>query len=235
MYRWPWYYSLHDSCGVVEWSLWLGLVVPLGFICVINWILNILLLSTFVRNIHKAVNLNDGTPFIYHSRNFVILMVSSCTFYFGWTFGLLSINQHLTDSSQSFQAAFTSITIVQGGLILFYTICSNVDAKEIWKSKLLYFRSRIVNCNNTLLTAETSSAHSTTISLNTVDSATANHLKSGEDCDINTDTNQAYKTVRSILRRESYSFTKNESYGQMSKPRNIHSDKNIDPTYDTVF
>ena len=205
----------HFSCGVIEEPLYIGLVLPLAFICVIHFTLSIYILSK-INRCRRELSTNSptdsprskfGTRKAKHS--ITIITTTFITFYFGLVFGLLSTNPQLRKYSTSLQIAYAIVVATQGPLLFTYTLFSVGSLKTLWIGKIASFcccKSVRVNTIDVTDPQTDTSAHSS-------QAATFTIQESVKHKTIATNTNPAYASVMLRRKREEYTMTENDLYG----------------------
>ena len=165
----------------------------------------------------------------------IVLMLLSATSYTSWIFGLLSVitNPQLSKHSNSLQAIFAISLSSQGVLVFIYILRSNTDARTFWTSKISHFKSLKTDLSTSPTTDTSVNSTSSSLTMSGTDRTMSitesdtilnlihTRLKASkrENVVVPTGTNQAYHTVMIRLNKDSkYTVTKNEAYGQLSKP-----------------
>lgn len=210
------------SCGVIEQPLYFGLVLPLAIVCVIHFILTVCILSKIDRYHHELSTNNPtdsprskfGTTKAKYS--IAIITTTFITFYFGLVFGLLSTNPRLRKHSTIVQIAFAMVTVVQGPLVLTYTLFSIGSIKTLWIRKVLFCckstRVSTIDDIADLPPTTDTSAHSSRAATFTIKES----RKHKESKMIPTNTNPAYESVMLRRKKEEYTMTENELYGVLN-------------------
>ena len=214
-----------SSCGVVEQPLYFGLVLPLSFIYVIHFILSICILSK-INRYHRELSTSNPTEsprkaFGTTKAKYSIAVITTTfiTFYFNFIFGQLSINPQLQNYSAFLQIAFTIVAIVQGPLVLIYTLFSISSLKSLWIWKVFCCCNsmRLMGVDNII----TDLPPTTDTSVQSSQAATLNFtMKKSKDKGskmITTNTNPAYEPVMLRRKKEEYTMTENELYGILKK------------------
>lgn len=145
-----------------------------------------------------------------------IITTTFITFYIGLIFWLLSTHPRLQNYSTFVQIAFALVTVAQGPLLFIYALCSisNVRTLWIWKvfcCKLTRISTIDVSIADLPPTTDTS-AHSSQAAMFAINE---NSKYKGSKT-IPTDTNPAYESVMLRRKREEYTMTKNELYGNLN-------------------
>ena len=209
-----------NSCSVVHWPLWFGLLTPIAMMLVVHIILIVLCFLKILRYYSKASNhqvgkcVNSACASSYQRLLTTLTLKLICLFG-GWSFCLLSISPHLSGSSQSLQALFAMFTFPQGILVFVYCVCSNSEAKNFWT--LTNLKSCLKRGNHM---SSRKRNHFTSFfhTLNKLMNCTVQKNV------IPTNTNQAYHTVVLHNMKSRYSMTDNDAYSQGSRTRVIHTE-----------
>ena len=198
------------SCGIIEQPLYFGLILPLAIVCVINFVLIVLNLSK-INRYHQELSTSNpiGSPrskFGTTKARYSIAIITTTfiTFYVGLSFWLLSTHPRLHKYSTFIQIAFAVVTIVQGLLLFIYALCSvRSGVRTLWIWKMFCCKSTRISTINVLA------------DLPQITDTNA-HSSQAATLTINTDTNPAYKSVMLRRKKEEYTMTKNELYGNLS-------------------
>ena len=227
-----------NSCGVVEFPLWIGLVLPLGIVFIIHCISNILIVGKILTmsNMNVVVNhsrnSNDSQQLLFNDskkQNFTIVMLNILFFaiYAGLICGLLSVHRGLIKYSQSFQVLYAILTITQGSLLFSYMLCST-DLKTSMCCRSS--RNRTVIEHNICSTPTTDTSTAIEHNIPTTETTSASLIveesrkcKKSKNKVIPTETNPAYETVIFIRKKEQVEMTENPLYSVVSKTKRAHN------------
>lgn len=176
------------SCGVVEWSLWFGILLPLSIMFIITTVLIILTLFTFRKKSHCGQN---------KMKLIAISIITTFVFYVSWSIGMLSINPHLNKHASHLQIAFAISVSIQGILVFLWSIFANDNTKTFWIRRVLQW----IECkriNFCWKGKESSDSHG----------------RGKKKTVIPTETNEAYESV--LLYKHKIKVSPNDAYGHIS-------------------
>ena len=213
---------MFNSCGVVDWPLWIGLALPLGIICVIHFTANALLVGKIISIICTNDTSRSNSDYRHSQQCIVIINVTLIVFYTELLFELLSVNLHFNDHSNYIQVALAALTFTEGPLLFVYVLCSLSKVTAFWYHKvhtLFGTFSKIRIRNQDTRSFPTTDTNFTTTSMSST-MKKVDERKRCKDNFIETETNQAYETVISIRKKDEkakhFDMTDNHIYGQIS-------------------
>lgn len=224
---------------MVESPLWFGLILPLGIICIVHFIINILLVikaistnsskqsnnSTSSNKDNESIDSQLSTSNVKSKRQkltaIVLVNIMYILFYIELLFELLSTNLRLANFSTSFQVPFALLTVTKGPLLFVYVFCCVPRVRKLWCRWRCFVRTCFIDETDSIPGIEEQSCATGSSSLSsskwTVDETEGRDSKSMA---IATETNQAYEAVIAIRRRDAkadqYDMTDNPLYAQLA-------------------
>ena len=191
------------SCGVIEYPLWLGLVLPLAVLFIFHVTANAFLLIYMLSKRETSQRWNNSTIF----RSSIIVLNFMCPiFYLGFVCGAL-LTYPTLEGSQWIQVLFAISTFFQGLLLFSYVLCSIAAVRKFWSNLIrrkgpeMYASIREACCGSPCGGA-----------CNT--DSMCRSRAGDDDMFISTGTNEAYETVMLRRAKDQYAMTQNPIYDQ---------------------
>ena len=128
-------YSLSTtcSCRVDGYSFYIGLLIPFGFIYIMNWVIFILILASLLcrPNVRKETNNSGNIRKL--KENFMIALGLSLLFGMGWAVGLLASSGLPPAVRHPAEWIFTLASAFLGVYLFILYILRSAEARKFWK------------------------------------------------------------------------------------------------------
>ena len=133
------------SCRVYGYSFWIGLLIPFGFIYIMNWIIFILIFASLLCRPNVREETRNHTNLRKLKDNFIIAIGLSLLFGAGWALGLLASSDLPHAVRSPAEWIFTLVNAFLGVYLFVLYVVRSPEARVLWKKWLLCQRKRTID------------------------------------------------------------------------------------------
>ena len=124
------------SCRVYGYSFYIGLLVPFGFIYIMNWIIFILIFASLLCRPNVQKEASNRSSMRKLKENVMIALGLSLLFGIGWAVGLLASSDAPDAVRLPAEWIFTIVNAFLGVYLSVLYVIRSPDARKLWKKWL---------------------------------------------------------------------------------------------------